>query len=77
MDLIKKLNKAKNVWEIVPQLSAADLEEIIKLSADSYYNSDISLISDEIYDILVERLRTLNPKASIFKQTGAPIKGKK
>jgi DNA ligase (NAD+) len=77
MDIIKKISKAKTIWQILPELSAEDLERAITVAAESYYNSDISLISDEIFDILVERLKQLQPKSKVFKQTGAPIKGKK
>ena len=77
MDIIKKINKAKTVWQILPELSEKDLEKAIAVATESYHNSDISLISDEVYDILVEKLKQLNPKSKIFKQTGAPIKGKK
>lgn len=77
MNIIKKINKAKTIWQILPDLSEEDLENVITVSADSYYNSDISLITDEVFDILIERLKQLNPKSPVFKQTGAPIKGKK
>ncbi len=77
MDIIKKINKVKKIWEILPELTVEDLEEVIKLSADRYYNTSESLISDEYYDALTDKLRELNPESDIFKQTGAPTKGKK
>ena len=77
MDIIGRINRAKKIWEIIRELSAADIENVLRLSADSYYNSDESLISDEDYDVLVDRLHKLNPKAQFFKGIGSPIKGKK
>ncbi|XWV24817.1 NAD-dependent DNA ligase [Tupanvirus deep ocean] len=77
MDIIKKINKAKTIWQVLPELSEQDLEKAITIAAESYYNSDVSLISDEIFDVLVEKLKQLNPKSKVFKQTGAPVKGKK
>lgn len=80
MDIIKQLNKAvkkADLWEIIHHLTKEQLEKVIQLSSDSYYNTEKSLISDEIYDILVEKLKYLNPKASVLHQTGAPIRGKK
>lgn len=78
MDIIKNINKSNNaIWTILPKLSISDLENIIKLSADSYYNTGISLVTDTIYDILVTRLETLNPTSKILKKTGSTIKGKK
>ena len=76
MDVIKKINKAKTVWQILPSLSEKELEAAISVAADAYYNSDIQLISDEVYDALVDRLKILNPKSKALKQIGAPIKGK-
>lgn len=76
MNFIKKINMADSIWEILPKLTEKDLEKIISLSADSYYNSDVSLISDEYYDILIDRLKELNPKSPVLKQIGAPIVGR-
>lgn len=76
MNIIKKLNKTQ-IWEILPELSVDEIEEAIKVASDYYYNTETPLISDETYDILVERLRDLYPNSDIFKKIGAPIKGKK
>jgi len=77
MNIIARLNKAVNPWIIIPSLTQDELEEVILLSADSYYNSSITLISDEIYDVLTERLRQLDPESAVLNYVGAPIKGKK
>ncbi|AYV85071.1 MAG: NAD-dependent DNA ligase [Satyrvirus sp.] len=77
MDIIKKINAAKTIWQVLPNFSADDLERAIVVSADSYYNTGISLISDKQYDILVERLKQLDPKSAILQKTGVPVKGKK
>lgn len=77
MDIIKKINKARSIWEILPNLTEEELEAAIQASADSYYNSGISLITDEVYDVLSDRLKILNPDSVVFKQIGAPVKGKK
>lgn len=77
MDIIKQINKSKVVWEILRELSIVDIETVLKICSDSYYNTGVSLISDEKYDILLDRLKELNPKSDFFKQTGAPIRGKK
>lgn len=77
MNIIDKINSATSIWEIIPSLSAKELERAIKKAADSYYNSDISLISDSDFDALVDRLREINPKSPVLNKIGAPIKGKK
>lgn len=76
MDIIKKINNTKNFWQIIPTLNEKELEEAIKIAADYYYNEQ-PIISDEIYDTLVERLMILNPNSSVLKETGAPIKGRR
>lgn len=79
MDVIKKINKAKVIWQILPELSIDDLEKAITESRKNYYNpeSDELLITDDIYDVLIERLKELDPNSSVLKQIGAPVKGKK
>uniref|UniRef100_A0A6C0LRN3 DNA ligase (NAD(+)) n=1 Tax=viral metagenome TaxID=1070528 RepID=A0A6C0LRN3_9ZZZZ len=76
MDLINKINKISTIWEILPDLTVKQLEAIIKLASDSYYNSHLSLLSDSNYDILVDRLKELKPNAKVL-NVGAPIRGKK
>src|SRR5579872_4298272 len=79
MEVIQILNESdkKQIWEIIPYLSEDQLEEIIKLCRDSYYNNSVSLLDDEIFDILVEKLTILNPESKILNYVGAPTKGKK
>ena len=77
MEIIDKINKSNNIWQILPELTAKELEKIIKLSSESYYNTDTPLISDEIFDLLTERLRTLDPNSGIFQKIGANVRGKK
>lgn len=76
MDIIKKINKSKNIFQILPQLTTKQIEEILIVAADAYYNSDVSLITDHDYDILRERLERLNPKSKVLEKTGATVKTK-
>lgn len=77
MDIIKKLLAAKNYWQLIPTLSIQDLESVIKIASDAYYNTDTPLISDSLYDVLVERLTELKPDAQILKNIGAPVSNNK
>ncbi|AGC02062.1 NAD-dependent DNA ligase [Acanthamoeba polyphaga moumouvirus] len=77
MDIIKKINEANSIWEIIPELDKDEIENVIMISRDSYYNSGKSLISDEYYDILLDRLQELDPESELLNQVGAPIRGKK
>ncbi|AEJ34542.1 NAD-dependent DNA ligase [Acanthamoeba polyphaga mimivirus] len=77
MDIIKKIKKSKSLWAILPSLNATDIEEALSVSSEYYHNTGTSLISDQEYDILMDRLKELNPSSKIFAQVGAPVKGKK
>lgn len=77
MEVIKRIKEAETIWEILPLLTVAELEAAIQVSSDSYHNSSLSLITDDEYDLLIEKLRVLNPKSIIFDKIGAPVKGNK
>lgn len=53
-----------------------ELEEIIPILSDAYYN-DEPLVTDYIFDKLVEKLKEKNPDSKILKQIGAPIRDDK
>ena len=48
------------------------LINIIKYAAEKYYNGE-SIISDEIYDILFDYIKEIDPTNKIFKKVGAKI----
>lgn len=76
-NIIKELNKSSNdVIEFALNLSVEELEKAILYSADKYYNTSESVISDEIYDILIDFLKLKDPKSKILKNVGAKIKSK-
>lgn len=76
MDLIKKINNSASIWETLPELSVKDIETIIRITRDSYYNSAVSLITDEVYDVLMDLLKTRSPKSKLLNKVGAPVKKK-
>ena len=75
-NLIKKLLKSKDSIEYITTLTNEELEEIITYSADKYYNTSNSVISDDLYDILIDYLKLKNPKSLILKKIGSKIKSK-
>lgn len=77
MEIIKKIKDSNNVWQIIPTLTTKELEDAITVANESYYNTGESLISDQVYDILVERLKKIKPTSKVLKQVGAPVRGKK
>ncbi len=56
---------------------AAKLEETIRYHRRKYYAEFKPEISDMAYDLLVERLRKINPKALVLKEVGYPPLRKK
>ena len=73
---IKKLNNSDNVFETINKLSITELEDIIQYAGDKYYNTSKSVITDNIYDMLIDFLKNKNPKSKILKNVGAPLKTK-
>ena len=75
--LVKRLqNVMDDPINIASSFSIEELEELIEYSSDKYYNTDKPVISDYIYDILIDFLRIKNPKSKILKNIGAKIKSK-
>ena len=75
--LVKLLNDCDDITDTISNFSIDELEELIQYSADKYYNSAKSVISDSIYDILIDFLKIKNPKSKVLKQIGAKVKSKK
>lgn len=76
MILINNLLKSSDQIEFISNLTIDELEKIIIYSADKYYNTANPIISDELYDILIDFLKMKNPKSEILKKIGSKIKGK-
>lgn len=74
-DIIKYINKSDDIINNINNLSIQDIENIINYSADKYYNKSQSVISDVIYDMLIDFLKLKNPKSKILKNIGSKIKG--
>lgn len=66
-----KLN-VKTARSVGNKLPILDLVKILRKCSDSYYNSDISLISDEVFDILLDVLRERDPSNPFLNEKRAP-----
>jgi NAD-dependent DNA ligase len=70
--IIKKLLDPKiDIITYATSLSIDNLEKIIIYAANKYYNTASSIISDEIYDTLIDILKKKNPNSLVLKKIGA------
>ena len=54
-------------------IPVATLEKVLRLAADQYYNSGTSLMSDDLFDRLLEVLRGRKPNSKVLTDVGAPV----
>jgi|SaaInlStandDraft_6_1057023.scaffolds.fasta_scaffold01744_5 DNA ligase (NAD+) len=72
--IIKSLNKLP--FETLEKLNESQLEEITLIAQETFFNSGKPILSDEIYDILIDYFRFKFPKNKVSKNIGAKIKDK-
>ncbi len=76
-ELIKQLTqKNSDVLDVASKFTVEELESAINFAADKYYNTSKSVISDAVYDILIDFLKLKSPKSSVLKNIGAKVKTK-
>jgi len=71
--LIKEI--IKNPYD-ADNLNQEQLEEIIKIAADKFFNTDNPIMNDAIYDILIDFLKSKFPKSKVLKEIGTKVKSK-
>jgi DNA ligase (NAD+) len=67
--IIDQLNN--DVIATLLTLDEKTIGEIIKYTSYQYYNTGIAVVNDQIYDMLVDRLKELNPNNKILQSIGA------
>lgn len=77
MEIIEQIKDLSSAIKMAQTLKENQLIKIIDICNNLYYNKGESPISDEIYDLLVEKLKLIDNNAKPLKQVGAPVKGKK
>lgn len=75
MEILKRINKANQIWEVLPSLKTTDLVKAIKVAADAYYEGK-PIISDRYYDILVDKLKNRDPNNKILTNIGSAVGAK-
>jgi len=76
-EIIKKLLKSNtDSIDIVSNLTVEELEKVITYASDKYYNSPNPIITDALYDILIDFLKIKDNKSKVLKNVGAKLKSK-
>jgi len=75
MNFIKKLND--NPFITAENMSAEQLEELIIKANDAFFNSDKPIVSDSIFDMLVDFLKLKKKNSKVLKKIGSNIKDPK
>jgi len=75
LEIISRINS--NPFDEINKLKVEMLEKIILHAANMYYNSEDAIVSDSVYDIMIEFLQTKSPKSKVLKNVGSSIKNKK
>ena len=75
MEYIRQLQS--NFFAFVDTLSLTQLELVYRVVNDAYYNSDTSLLTDEQFDVIQDRLRVLQSDLVLESQVGAEVQGSK
>ena len=75
MNFVKELSK--NPFITAENMSVEELENIILKANDAFFNSDKPIISDAIFDMLVDFLKSKKSNSKVLKQIGSQIKDPK
>ncbi len=59
--------------ETMGRMSEGEIVEVLRAAADHYYNTDETIMSDDLFDMLKDELKERNPKHPFLKQVGAPV----
>jgi NAD-dependent DNA ligase len=77
LDIPKMTTQINNFKEqgitVLEALSESEIVNMLKFASDKYYNDNVSLLTDNEYDIIKEYLENKNSKNAFLKTVGAPI----
>ena len=66
-------NLKNDPFNYANKLKVDELEKLIKYSADKYFNTQDAVISDALYDLLIDFLKVKNPKSKVLKDVGSSV----
>jgi len=67
----------KNPKKYASKISMEDLVDLLKMLSDAYFNTGEPIVSDQVYDELVDVLKERDPDNEFLKTVGAPLIGTK
>jgi NAD-dependent DNA ligase len=67
------IQATKEPFKYGTELEIDNLEQLLALAANAYYNTDKPLVSDDAFDVLLDVLRSRAPKSKVLKQLRAPL----
>ncbi|VVU95280.1 NAD-dependent DNA ligase adenylation domain [seawater metagenome] len=68
------VTKLKNdPFNFANQMKVEELEKIITHAADKYFNTQEPVLSDALYDLLIDFLKAKNPKSKVLKNVGSSV----
>ncbi len=70
---LKFLKEVQKTPTIINDLNENDIAALIREANNYYYNKNKSVLSDEIYDFIVDHLKEINPENPVLKEVGAPV----
>jgi len=74
--ILKNIEKLKEDPELARSIPITSLAKVIKYCADKYYNTNQSIISDDLFDFIKDVLTERSPKNKVLTQIGAPVQEK-
>lgn len=61
----------------IEQMSEKDLEKNLRKASNAYYNKNFTIITDELFDFMKDKLEEINPKNKFLKEIGSKVIGSK
>ena len=69
--LIQKLES--HAFKTASDMPIVLLEKVVLSASDAYYNSDVQLLSDDTFDIIIDVLKSRSPTSDVLGKIGAKI----
>lgn len=62
--------------ELITNPNSNDIVKVLKHASKKYYNEGVTIISDDLFDMLKDKLKEIDPDNIYLQEVGAPVKNK-